>query len=240
MRPLTLLSPLIILAILGSSILLAYALTRPPAPTVSITVPEGATVSDINKLLRENRVLDEDLDQSLEGYLFPDTYEFFVPSDAAAVHAKFEANFNQKIKTIIPEGTTPEDLKEILIKASLIEKEVPDSSERRVVAGIMMKRLENNILLQMDASLCYEKTSPCLPIRAADKLSDSPWNTYRNLGLPPHPIANPGADSISAAVSPIATPYWFYLSDPGSGKTVFSKTLDEHNNNIVKYLNTLD
>lgn len=232
--------PLVVLAILGSGILAAYALTRPSAPKVVVTIPEGATVYDIDKLLREEGILTgESLSESLEGYLFPDTYEFFVPSNLETVRAKFEENFNRKVRAALPHGLGEEDLKEILIKASLVEKEVPDSAERKVVAGIMVKRLENNIPLQMDASICYfKRESSCLPITQSDKASDSPWNTYRYRGLPPHPIGNPGADAIAAVMSPVETPYWFYLSNPENKKTVFSRTLDEHNDNIVKYLNT--
>jgi len=240
MRPPALISPLIILGILGGGILFAYVLTHPQAPKAAVTIREGATVNDINKLLRKKGVLTEDLSEDLEGYLFPDTYEFFVPSDKAVVEAKFRENFNQKIRTVIPEGSSEEELKEILTKASLIEKEVPNSLERRVVAGIIMKRLENNVPLQLDASLCYEKESPCFPITRSDKKLSSPFNTYLYSGLPPHPISNPGVDAVLAVLDPVATPYWYYLSDPESKKTIFSRTLDEHNDNIVKYLNTTD
>ncbi len=102
----------------------------------------------------------------------------------------------------------------------------------------MMKRLRDNVPLQMDASICYVKGDPCLPITAEDKLLSSPYNTYRVTGLPPGPIANPGQDAIAAVISPASTPYWFYISDPLTKKTVFAETLDEHRANIVKYLNT--
>lgn len=239
-RLLIIASPLVILGILGSSILFAYALTRPPTPKAVVVIPEGATVYDINKILREKGVLTEEqgsLPESLEGYLFPDTYEFFAPSELETVESKFEENFNQKVRTVMPERIREEDLKEILTKASLVEKEVPESAERRVVVDIMTKRLKNNVPLQMDASICYfKKESSCLPITQADKNTDSLFNTYRYRGLPPHPIGNPGVDAILAVMNPTETPYWFYLSDPETKNTVFSKTLDEHNNNIVKYL----
>ncbi len=238
MRLLAPIFSLIILGTLGGGILFTYVLTHPQVPKVVVTIREGATVNDINKLLREKGVLTEDIPQNLEGYLFPDTYEFFVPSDAAALETKFRENFNQKVRTIIPVGSNEEDLKEILTKASLVEKEVPDSFERKIVAGIMMKRLKNNIPLQIDASLCYGKDSPCFPITESDKKVSSPFNTYLYRGLPPHPISNPGIDAVLAVLNPVATPYWFYLSDPKSKKTIFSKTLDEHNSNVVKYLNT--
>lgn len=245
MRPLAVISPLIIFGALSGSILLAYAFTHPQIPKTVVTIPEGATVQDINKLLRERGVLTEGLPQSLEGYLFPDTYEFFAPSATETVKAKFEENFNRKVRTIIPAGLNEDDLEELLIKASLVEREVSDPSDRKIVAGIMLKRLENNMPLQMDASLCYIKShltadgqSSCLPITESDKKVNSPFNTYENFGLPPEPIANPGLDAIAAVLDPTPTPYWFYLSEPESKKTVFSKTLDEHNRNIVKYLNT--
>lgn len=230
MRPLILASPFIIL--------LLYALTHSPAPKTIVTIKEGATVHEINKLLKEKGVITEaTLPEELEGYLFPDTYEFFVPSDVETVKAKFQENFNRKVRTVIPAGTSEEDLRKILTKASLIEKEVPDAEERRIAAGIMMKRLENNIPLQMDASICYlKRETSCLPITDEDKATDSPFNTYRYRGLPPHPIANPGIDAVSAILDPFPSPYWFYLSDPKSKKTVFAKSLDEHNNNVVKYL----
>lgn len=238
MQRLALASPLIILAILGGSILIAYALMQSGTPKAVATIPEGATVADINEILQEKGILAEDLPQDLEGYLFPDTYEFFVPSSREIVLAKFQENFDRKVRAILPAETSEKNLKEILVKASLVEREVPDLSERRITAGIMMKRLRDNVPLQMDASICYVKGDPCLPITAEDKLLDSPYNTYRVTGLPPGPIANPGQDAVSAVISPVSTSYWFYISDPLTKKTVFAETLDEHKANIVKYLNT--
>ena len=120
--------------------------------------------------------------------------------------------------------------------ASLIEREVPDSDERRIVAGILWKRIENGIPLQVDATICYIKSGPCLPITEEDKDRDSLYNTYRYLGLPPAPISNPGADAIEASKNPEDSPYWYYISDPETNQTIFAQTLDEHNRNVVKYL----
>lgn len=222
------------MSILGSSLFLAYALTRSEAAKTVVTIPEGATVGEINELLKQKGVLTEGLPESLEGYLFPDTYEFFIPSSPETVKAKFAENFNRKARAVVPPGIAEPDLREILIKASLVEKEVPNPSERRVVAGIMLKRLMANTPLQMDASLCYGRGPSCSP--KAYKQIDSPFNTYLYRGLPPSPIANPGLDAITAVLSPSPSPYWYYLSDPETQKTIFAKTLDEHNVNIVKYL----
>jgi UPF0755 protein len=210
----------------------------PEAPRDVITVPEGWTVNDINLQLKKDGVLvDEELSEDIEGYLFPDTYEFFLDSTAAVVQQKFQDNFYAHLETI---GTDiPEDnLKKIIIVASLIEKEVRGLGEKRIVSGIFWKRLENGMPLQVDATICYiKKTEPCLPISASDKEIDSQYNTYLYGGLPPGPICNPGADSILAAAQPVASPYWYYLSSDGGGETIFSKTLDEHRQNIIKYLN---
>lgn len=234
MRPLTYLTPLIITSILASSLFLAYALTRSEAPKTVVTIPEGATVADINVLLKEKRVLAENLPETLEGYLFPDTYEFFIPSSPETVKAKFEENFNRKVRAALAPNIREAELKEILIKASLIEKEVPDPAERKVVAGILTKRLAADAPLQMDATLCYKRALPCVP--KAYKNVNSPWNTYLYPGLPPSPIANPGLDAILAVTNPSPSPYWYYLSDPQTRRTIFAKTLDEHQANIVKYL----
>lgn len=215
MRPLAILSPIITFSILTSSLFLAYALTHNPVPKAVVTIPEGATVAEVNALLKGKGVLTEDLSEDLEGYLFPDTYEFFTPSSREIIQAKIQENFEKRVRAILPGGIGEGELREIVTAASLIEKEVPDSAERKIVSGIMKKRLKAGIPLQMDADP----------------------RTYVSTGLPPSPIANPGIDAVQAALHPTPSPYWYYLSDPETGKTIFSKTLDEHNANIVKYLN---
>jgi UPF0755 protein len=209
----------------------------PPVPRVTVTIPEGSTVSDINRILSDAGVLQgEELNQDLEGYLFPDTYEFFIPSGISVIEAKFKENFDKKIDDLSLGDISEEKLANIITIASLVEKEVPNPNDRGIVAGIIEKRLAHNMLLQIDASICYIKESPCLPITEEDKNIDSPYNTYKYIGLPPGPIDNPGIEAIEAAVNPIQTSYWYYISDPETGETIFSKTLDEQNNNIVKYL----
>lgn len=209
----------------------------PPTPRVTVTIPEGATVRDINRLLAGAGVLEgEELSQELEGYLFPDTYEFFIPSGASVVEAKFRENFEAMVYPLFPDGMDDEELRKILVMASLIEREVPDSNERKIVSGVLWKRLENGAPLQVDASICYIKEAPCLPITEEDKAIDSEYNTYKYRGLPPGPIGNPGLDTIDAALRPTPSPYWYYLSNPRNRETIFSRTLDEHNQNIIKYL----
>lgn len=209
----------------------------PPTPKTFITIREGSTVSEINKLLEESGILvGKSLSPELEGYLFPDTYEFFLDSSVEVVSAKLTENFNGKIKSLFGENITEEDIRRFVIIASLIEAEVPHPEDRKIVAGIIEKRIALGMPLQIDATICYIKGDPCLPITDDDKKIDSPYNTYLYGALPPGPIGNPGLDALEASKNPQTSPYLYYLSDPDTGVTIFASTLDEHNSNVVKYL----
>lgn len=217
-------------------------------PEVLVTIPEGASHYQIDRLLAEAGVLTAgDLiqkiagnkDREIEGRLFPDSYRFYRNSDSEDVVSKMRANFNAKAGFLLARAPKEEALN--LILASLLEREVPDPRDRRIVAGILKKRLAADMPLQVDASICYVKQMkagefvPCTPITQVDLKTNSRYNTYLNRGLPPGPIGNPGVAAIEAAMEPISSSYWFYLSDPVTGKTIFSQTLDEHNENRVKY-----
>lgn len=212
--------------------------TVPETPKTQVTVPEGWTVDQINNLLKEKGVLTEgELPQEAEGYLFPDTYEFFLGSSVEVVRGRFLDNFHRQLEKV---GLNSDDegFYGDLIMASLLEREIKDYGEKRVAAGVLWKRIDVGVALQVDATLCYIKpTDKCLPITSADKKIDSSYNTYLYRGLPPGPIGNPGIESILAATKPVDSPYWYYISDQKTGKTIFAETLDEHNLNIVKYLN---
>ncbi|MEX2053959.1 MAG: endolytic transglycosylase MltG [Candidatus Colwellbacteria bacterium] len=234
--------------IIGFSVLISGAFitwrmivrsTPPPTPKTTVTMPEGWRVSQINDLLKEKSVLlEEELPQALEGYLFPDTYEFFLDSSVDVVEDRFIEHLQSQLDQL---GLSVDDerTKEILTVASLIQQEIQDPGEMRVASGVMWKRIDAGIPLQVDASLCYIKEQSgreCLPITGADKTIDSPYNTYLYQGLPPGPIANPGIDAIEASLNPARSPYWYYISDPDTGRTIFARTLDEHNLNVIKYL----
>lgn len=155
--------------------------------------------------------------RSLEGFLFPDTYRFFLNSSSEAVAKKFLDNFKKKARPLLTDwdgAKTDLDSYELLTLASLIEKEIPFHEDRLVVSGILRKRLAISMPLQVDAAP----------------------ETYKKYGLPPGPIANPGLDAIYAALNPKNSDYLYYLSDPKTKKTIFSRTLDEHNENRIKYL----
>ncbi len=228
---------LICVALIALLILGIRHFTRqiPQAVTARVTIVEGATIKDIDRLLSSRGIIKSStLPKDLEGYLFPDTYEFFVPQSTAAVVARLRDNFDQKVLPVVPKSA---NLKEITTVASLIEAEAADSSDRRLVSGILWKRLMNGFPLQVDGTICYIKAEDnCLPITSEDLKTDSPYNTYLYKGLPPGPIGNPGLDAIEAALHPQASSYWYYISNPKTKRIVFSVDLEEHNQNIYKYL----
>ncbi|MGB9608998.1 MAG: endolytic transglycosylase MltG, partial [Minisyncoccia bacterium] len=129
-----------------------------------------------------------------------------------------------------------------LILASMLEKEAPFFEDQKIIAGILLKRLKLNMPLQVDATICYIKilknkgSISCLPLNPLDFKINSPYNTYTNKGLPSAPISNPSVQAVLAALNPVESKYLYYLSDPKTKKTIFSQTLKEHNQNILKYL----
>lgn len=215
------------------------------AGEVTVTIPEGLTAIEMDRLLAEEGITPAGAVRSiaerdeLEGYLFPDTYRFRKHSDPEVVVRRLKATFEQKARPLLSED--PAIARETVIVASLLEKEVPDPADRRIVAGIVAKRREARMPLQLDATICYFKqlassTRACYPITAVDLTYASPYNTYLYRGLPPGPIGNPGVGALTAALDPQASPYWFYLSDPATGRTVFSETNEQHEAAKERYL----
>lgn len=179
---------------------------------------------------------------SLEGYLLPDTYLFFKGSRPEEVVSKMLENFRRKTAGRFggADFLKRPDLNNIIVEASFLEKEIPDYRERRVAAGVIENRLKIKMPLQLDAGILYAACGgrflSCPQLTPLDYKIDSPYNTYLNTGLPQLPIGNPGLDAIEAALNPIPSAYLYYLSDPATKRTVFSRTLDEHNSNRVRYL----
>jgi UPF0755 protein len=200
----------------------------------------GMTVSEIDEKLSALKIINSgeliNSNRSLEGYLFPDTYHFYAGSDINSVIHRFLENFNSKA---LPFFNNNVNILDTLILASLLEKEIPDYEEKRIAAGILLKRLKIGMPLQVDATLVYAKCAGflnCPRLTEADYKIDSAYNTYLYFGLPKGPISNPGLESIKAVLNYKKTEYLYYLSDPETKKTIFSKTLDEHNKNRAKYL----
>lgn len=172
----------------------------------------------------------------LEGYLYPDTYRVFRDAPPEDVIRKMLENFDTKVTPDLRQeiGRQKKTLFSVITAASLIEKETPDPNDRKIVSGILWKRLKLGLALQVDASVNYITGKHETP-SAGDLAVDSPFNTYRYSGLPLGPIANPGIDAIRAAIFPTASDYLYYLSTP-EGKTIFSRTLEEHRAARLKYL----
>jgi UPF0755 protein len=198
---------------------------------MKVTIPEGFTVKEIEEKLGIKLP-----GENLEGYLFPDTYYFPIDVSGEEVVKIMRENFEKKISPYKEEvEKSGKTIQEIIIMASLIEKEVKTKEEKELVSGILWKRLKNGIPLQVDATITYITGKKTTKIPLEDLQIDSPYNTYKYKGLPPGPICNPGLESILAALYPKESDYWYYLSTP-DGKTLFFKTLEEHNLAKAKYL----
>lgn len=203
---------------------------------VWITIPEGWRNGQIAmELARKVNIPEaEFLAFAREGYMFPDTYLVPKEASATAVIAIFEKNFANKVE----KAWATDD---VITLASIVEREAKFDEDRSLVAGVLSNRLQNNMPLQADATLQYikgydEATGAWWPrVNPADKDIDSRYNTYKYPGLPPGPIANPGLASIAAVVDPAETDYLYYISEP-DGTIHYAKTLEEHNENIRKYL----
>jgi len=208
---------------------------------VELTIPEGASVFEISliagKLLNEfdsERFLE--LAKDDEGYLFPDTYLFLPNTKAEEVHRVMRENFNKKIFSLKPAiRRTKKDVHEIITMASLLEEEAKDTETRRLISGVLWKRIDIGMLLQVDATFIYIIGKNTFELTLDDLKIDSPYNTYRYKGLPPGPISNPGIDSIKAAINPEESDYLFYLADL-TGETHFSETFEEHKQKKARYL----
>jgi UPF0755 protein len=219
--------------------------------THTVTIPEGYNLFEIATLVEQaglgpraeflkaaqEKALIADLDpqaQSLEGYLFPDTYEFTRTQTMHDIVAAMVRRFRQTAQQI---GLTPSDTHRVVTMASIVEKETSVAEERPVVAGVYYNRLEKNVALGADptvvyASLLIGKYDGV--IRQSDLALDSPYNTYRRAGMPPGPIANPGRASLEAALHPARTGFLYFVSD-NQGHHRFAATGAEHERNVEAY-----
>jgi len=181
-----------------------------------------------------------DVDNNLEGYFFPDSYNLPQGLKEEETIKIFLNNFFLKTGEIVDLAANQNEnnFYEILTAASLIEKEVKIFEEKRMVADIFKRRLLTDMPLQADAAICYaqfKSFKDCNLSLESFKI-DSPYNLYKNKGYPPTPINNPGLESIKAVLNPLSNNYWYYLTDRSTGKTIFSKTYEEHQSARQKYL----
>ena len=215
---------------------------------VWVTLIEGTRKEEMAEVLNKKVNISEleFIRLAKEGYLFPDTYLIPKNADAQMVVNILENNFNQKFTKQMEEKGKNKSLtkEQVVILASLLEREAKNFNDKKIIAGILLKRLKADWPLQIDATVQYalgyqpkEKSWWKKNLTSQDLEIDSPYNTYKNKGLPPTPISNPGLDSLNAVVeAEVETPYWYYLSDK-KGVVHYAKTLEEHNLNIEKYLN---
>lgn len=210
---------------------------------VRITFTEGMSSMEMANVL-DQKLKDFDKDQfeaqarPREGYLFPDTYFFTPGEDPDQIIAELESTFTQKMgSTTLQQAIVAfrKPLPQVITMASLVEKEASNMTDRRIIAGILWHRIALGMPLQVDAVFPYIIGVSSLQLTTADLKTDSPYNTYTNKGLPPGPIGNPGLDAILATVTPIQTPYLYYLSD-ASGKFHYSATYAGQLANRRKYL----
>ena len=174
----------------------------------------------------------------LEGFLFPDTYRIYNDDNEAVVIKKMINNFADKFTEKMAKDATKQghDVFEIVTMASIIEKEVRNYEDMRVVSGLFWNRIKNGQGLESCATLAYIMGVDKPVYSLDDTKIKSNYNTYQNLGLPPGPICNPGLNAIKAAIYPVDTEYNYFLSRSDNGETVFSKTYQEHLRNKAKYL----
>lgn len=212
-----------------------------------VTILEGWRKEEVAATIAENFDIKESdfIKSAKEGYLFPDTY--LIPTEAKServlqiLQDNFDKKFDADLKAKIKKNGLTE--KQAVILASLIEREARSATAKKEVAGILLKRLQNDWLLNIDATVQYavgyqkeEKSWWKRHLSTDDLKMESPYNTYLHTGLPPAPICNPGLDSLKAvAEADASTPYWFYITG-NDNKMHYAETLEEHNANVEKYL----
>lgn len=224
-----------------NAIAIAYRLThgKTGLPPVKVTVPEGSSVREIAVILKSSlgdfdALAFEERAKKYEGYLFPETYFFFPGVSPDSVIEAMRQTFDETIEPIRSEiDASDRSLSDVIIMASLLEKEARQTETRQIVAGILWKRLDDEFPLQVDAVFGYILATSTFSPTFEQLEIDSPYNTYKNLGLPPGPIANPGLDAIKAALKPIETPYWYYLTG-SDGRMHYARTFEEHVTNRAK------
>jgi UPF0755 protein len=206
-----------------------------------VTIPEGSSSKDIAWIVLKNiptfnAPAFQAIAKEHEGYLFPDTYFFYENVSPDRVIHDLRENFDAKIATVqkdISSSTIP--VKDLIIMASIVEREGISNEDRKIIAGILWKRLKAGMPLQVDATFHYLLGKPSSQLTAEDLKIKSPYNTYTNAGLPPGPISNPGLEAILDTANWTKTPYWYYLTGK-DGKMYYAVDIDGHVANIKNHL----
>lgn len=229
----------------------------PAVVSFKLIIPEGFTVKQIEERINQEMPFIEKNDlqdalkaenysydflkdgniavQSLEGFLFPKTYEILQQYTAKNIIEMFLSQYQFETSTLDYDTALDKNLTsyDILKIASMVEKEAYLPEERPLISAVIHNRLKINMALGIDATLAYFLDKWDTPLTESDLKTDTPYNTRLYAGLPPSPICNPGIDSIKAALNPADVDYLYYvITDPVNHKHTFSKTLEEHNKNV--------
>lgn len=201
--------------------------------TIKVTIPEGSTNKEISLILSK-KLPDFDLEKftllsaPLEGRLFPDSYFFKAGVTPEEVLKIMTDTYEKRVTILLPRiEVFGKSEHEVLVMASILEREGRQSETRRMIADILWKRIARNMPLQVDAVFGYILGRSGYAPTLDDLKIDSPYNTYLNKGLPPTPIGNPGLSAIEDAISPTKNPYFYYLTD-AEGKIYYAVTFAEH------------
>lgn len=202
---------------------------------VEVTLLEGWTTQQMGEALAQALPFTADdyvrsaNAQSVNGYLFPDTYRFYTDATVQDVIDKqveaFHERFTPEMEAAVEaNGRTLDDT---VILASIVEKEAQTLTDKELVAGVFWKRIDNGQRLQSDVTVNYVTGNTTTDVSLSDTYVESAYNTYRNDGLPPGAISNPGYDALYAAVYPTQSDYWYFLATP-EGEVIYSATYEEH------------
>ncbi len=218
---------------------------------VMVTIPEGWTMRQIAEILEREGVTradsfieaceDREFLMSLgipfpkaEGFLFPNTYEFYIPSSPCAVIEKMVNHFFDVYRGLRESIPSPLSDSVVIILASLVEKEAVEDIERPMIAQVFLNRLRRGMKLEACPTVEYALARHKERLNSIDLEVDSPYNTYLYYGLPPTPISNPGKKSLAAVLSPAKTDYQFFFALK-NGRHIFSKTFKEHQKRLEEY-----
>lgn len=226
-----------------STIRVAYRLIhgQNEMPKIKVTIPEGVNSMQIAAIMKQDIPgFDADsfktLAKGYEGYLFPDTYYFYPTVTPEEVVQTLRNTFIDKTRSLaseINDFNRPYD--DVITMASIVEREANNETDRRIIAGILWKRIDEGMALQVDPPFVYAFGHNTFDITVKDLASSSPYNTYKHKGLPPTPVSNPSLSAIEDTVNPVDTDYYFYLSD-ANGVTHFAKTGSAQLANKAKYI----
>lgn len=207
---------------------------------VVLTIPEGARASSMDEIIAATLPHIEGgtftaAAEPYEGFLFPETYHVALDATPEELVALMQKTYNERVWPLLKLASSTRTEHEIITLASILEREGNAKENMEIISGILLKRLELGMPLQVDATLEYERGLGSSELTVLELKKDSRYNTYTRKGLPPTPIANPGLIAIDAALYPKKSPYLYYLTGD-DGKFYYGRTFEEHKRNKERHL----